>query len=192
MFDNKWFQGMEVCNGDEYYPNAHKWCLEKNLTMLGNTDIHDPDLRTRTAPDNHRTMTLVFAKEKTLPALKEALVQRRTVVWYKDRLVGRREWLEPLFQACVQVVQVWPRPKDTLAVELRNAGEIDIQLERTGKLGPAKLTLPAQTVSLVKLSGVKPGQKVELSYTATNLLIAPKTGLPVALRIVQPEAGSAR
>lgn len=192
LFENKWFHGMEVCNGDEYYPDAHQWCLDKNLTMLGTSDIHEPDLRTRSTPDNHRTMTLVFAKEKTLAGLKEALIERRTVVWYKDQLIGRREWLDPLFRACVQVVEVRPRPKDALVVEIRNRGHIDLQLERTGNLGPAKCVLPAETVSLVKLSGVKPGQPVELAYTATNLLVAPKTGLPVTLRIVQLEGGSGR
>jgi 3',5'-nucleoside bisphosphate phosphatase len=103
MFEKKWFQGMEIANGDEYYPDAHRWCLEKNLTMLGNTDIHDPDLRLRSSADNHRTINLVFAKERTLDAVKESLFAGRTVVWYKDQLIGRKDWLEPLFQACVKI-----------------------------------------------------------------------------------------
>ncbi|HYW80759.1 MAG TPA: hypothetical protein VE890_14355, partial [Thermoguttaceae bacterium] len=84
MVENKWLHGMEIANGGSYYPNAHRWCLEKNLTMLGNTDIHDPDLRQASTTDDHRTMTLVFVKEKTLDGLKEALQQGRTVVWYED------------------------------------------------------------------------------------------------------------
>ena len=35
-------QGIEVVNSDEYYPEVHRWCLEKNLTMLGNSDMHSP------------------------------------------------------------------------------------------------------------------------------------------------------
>ncbi len=105
MFDNKMFQGMEVCNGESYYPTAHKWCLEKNLTMLGNSDIHDADLRKQSTADDHRTMTLVFATEKTPAALKEALLAGRTAVWYKDQLIGRKEQLEPLFYGAVQIEQ---------------------------------------------------------------------------------------
>ena len=103
MFDNNMFQGMEVCNGETYFPTAHKWCLEKNLTMLGNSDIHDPDLRKRSTADDHRTMTLAFVTEKTPAALKEALLAGRTAVWYKDQLIGRQEQLEPLFYGAVQI-----------------------------------------------------------------------------------------
>ena len=100
MFEGKMFQGMEVCNGGSYYPTAHRWCLEKNLTMLGNSDIHDPDLLQKSTSESHRTMTLVFAAERTPAAVKEALLVGRTAVWYQDQLIGRREYLEPLFLWC--------------------------------------------------------------------------------------------
>ena len=53
---------MEVANGGHYFPDAHEWCLDRNLTMLGTSDIYQPDLNERTTPESHRTMTLVFAK----------------------------------------------------------------------------------------------------------------------------------
>ncbi len=183
MFENKWFQGMEVANGDEYYPSAHKWCLEKNLTMLGNSDIHDPDLRQTSTSLDHRTMTLVFVKEKTLAGLKEALLAGRTVVWWKDRLIGRREWLEPLFRRCVLVAPPHLRSDKAVWVEIRNACNADIRLERAGPIGPAKLDLPAGTASIVEVAVAKSPGPVELKYTTNNFLIAPGKGLPVILRI---------
>jgi len=183
MCQNKWFQGMEVCNGDGYYPNAHRWCLEKNLTMLGNTDIHDPDLRRRSTPQDHRTMTLVFAREKTLPAVKEALLTGRTVVWYKDQLIGRQEWLTPLFEQSVRVEPPHLRSDKAVWFRVRNLCDADLYLERSGKLGPAKLELPAGTTSLVQISGTQLAGPLELMYTAKNLWIAPETGLPVVLRV---------
>ena len=87
---------MEVCNGDGYFPSAHKWCMEKNLTMMGDSDIHAPDLRKKSSPHDHRTITLVFAKERTVPAIKEALQAGRTAVWFKDQIIGRREYLSPV------------------------------------------------------------------------------------------------
>jgi hypothetical protein len=183
MFQNKWFQGMEVCNGDEYYPNAHKWCLEKNLTMLGTSDIHDADRRERNTSQDHRTMTLVFAKEKTLPGLRQALLAGRTVVWWKDQLIGRKEWLEPLFRELVRVSPPHLRSDKATWVQIRNVGNADISLERSGNLGPAKLDLPAGATSLVQIATGKTQGSLELKYTAKNLLIAPDTGLPVILRI---------
>jgi len=190
MFQNKWFQGMEVCNGDEYYPNAHRWCLEKNLTMLGNSDIHDPDLRQRSTAQDHRTMTLVFVKEKTLAGLKEALLAGRTVVWYKDQLIGRKEWLEPLFSRSVQVAPPHLRSEKAVSVQIRNACDADIRLERSGNLGPALLELPARATVLVRIGVAGARGALELPYTAKNLLIAPGTGLPVVFRIPAPSAGS--
>ena len=80
-----------------YYPQAHRWCLEKGLTMLGNSDIHEPDLDDGDQPSRRSSLTLVFAKERTLESLKEALFAGRTAVWCEGKLIGREEFLEPLF-----------------------------------------------------------------------------------------------
>jgi hypothetical protein len=52
-----------------------------------------------------------------------------------------------------------------------------------GQRSPRKLTLPAQSTSLVKFSTDKPKEAIELSYTATNWLITPDKGLLVTLRV---------
>ena len=182
MFDNKLFQGMEVCNGASYYPTAHKWCLEKNLTMVGNTDIHDTDLRTQSTAADHRTMTLVFATEKTPASLKEALLAGRTAVWYKDQLIGRKEHLEPLFYGAIQIEQPITRSGKSVWLRIRNACDADIKLARSAGNGPAAITLPAQVTTLVRMSTAADDTPLDLQYTATNFLIAPETGLPVVLK----------
>lgn len=183
LLENKWLGGMEVGNGSEYYPTAHKWCLEKRLTMLGNSDIHDTDLRRQSTAQDHRTMTLVFAKERTPAALQDALVAGRTVVWYQDQLIGLREWLEPLFKGCVQVAPPHLVTPKVTWVHIRNTCDADIHLERSGDLGPAKLELPAQSTFLARIDTSANASLTELRYTATNFLIAPATGLPVVLKI---------
>jgi len=183
MYKNKWLHGMEVANGETYYPSAHKWCLEKNLTMLGTSDIHEPDRRERSTVDGHRTMTLVFVKQRNLDSLKEALQQGRTIVWYKDQLIGRKEWLEPLFAKSVQVVPPNLRSGRNAWVEIRNVCNADVRLERTGGSGPAQLVLPARATTLVKIRVGEATGPVELKYTAVNFMIAPETGLPVVLEI---------
>jgi hypothetical protein len=183
MFDNKMFQGMEVCNGVSYYPTAHKWCLEKNLTMLGNTDIHDADPRKQSTADDHRTMTLVFATEKTAASLKEALLAGRTAVWYKDQLIGRKEQLEPLFYGAIQIEQPIVRSGKSVWLRIRNTCDADIKLVRSAGNGPASITLPAQATALVRMSTAADDTPLDLQYTATNFLIAPETGLPVVLKL---------
>lgn len=186
MLQNKWLHAMEICNGDEYYPTAHQWAIEKNLTMVGNTDIHAPDLRQASTSADHRTMTLVFAKDRTLAGLKEALFAGRTLVWFKDQLIGREEWLRPLFNACVKVGQPTVRAKNHVIVEVGNLSNADIRLERRGKVGPAEIVLPANAIVSLRISASDTKKPIELDYTASNLIIAPKKGLPVTLRIPGP------
>lgn len=186
MVDNKWLHGLEVCNGDDYYPEAHKWCLQKNLTMVGGSDVHDPDLRLKNEPGDHRTMTLVFAKERTLPALKEALQQGRTAVWCKDRLIGKEEFLRPLFDASVELARPHLRTKDGISLEVRNLGDADVRLRRAGRVGPAEITLPARTTILLKIAVSDSSKPLDLTYTATNFLTGPNAGMSVTWRIPGP------
>ncbi len=73
--------GIEVVNARTYYPEAHRWCLDKKLTMLSNSDIHNPlNLDYHVQQGDHRPLTLVFATDSTLEAIKEALFDRRTAM----------------------------------------------------------------------------------------------------------------
>lgn len=190
LYDNKWLHGMEVCNGKTYYPQAHHWCLEKGLTILGNSDIHEPDLNDGDQPSVRRTMTLVFVKERTLDSLKEALFAGRTTVWSEGKLIGRPEYLEPLFAACVHVEPPHLRTANAVFAAVKNHSDIEIRLTRTGEVGPAELTLPPRTTTLLRIPTKTPGQPLELAYTAANFWIAPEQGLPVKLGIPgQADAG---
>jgi len=186
MYDRKWLHGMEVCNGGTYYPSAHKWCLEKNLTMLGNTDIHDPDLRLKSAPDNHRTMTLVFVKTRTLDGLKGALQAGRTAVWFENQIIGRAEYLEPLFHASVKLSPCHYQYRDNVYCTITNQSDVTLDLKRKGRTGPQAISLRPHTTDLLKINTKSKDKELALSYEVTNYLIAPETSLPVKLTIELP------
>ena len=42
LYAKGWLYGVEVVNGNDYYPLAHQWCIEKKLTMMGDSDVHSP------------------------------------------------------------------------------------------------------------------------------------------------------
>ncbi|MGM0490602.1 MAG: Sb-PDE family phosphodiesterase [Planctomycetota bacterium] len=182
MFEDEMFQGMEVCNGETYYPTAHRWCVEKDLTMLGTSDIHPPDLLRKSTASEHRTMTLVFAKERTPESLKEALLDGRTVVWFKDQLIGRRDYLESLFHEVVTVKQPIVRTGKNVWLQIANSCHADVNLARAGGNGPESMTVPAGATALVRFSTADSDTPLDLRYTVTNWLIKPETGLPVELR----------
>jgi len=182
LLENGWLHGMEVCNNKTYFPDAHRWCLERNLTMLGTSDAHEPDRREKSTSSDHRTLTLVFVSQWTLEGLKEALTEGRTVVWFEEQLIGRREYLEPLFERSVEVVPPVRQAGRNAWLQIRNLCDADVQLERTGNAGPEQLTLPARTTTLVKIATGGQSESVELKYVATNFIIAPDEGLPVVLK----------
>ena len=184
MHGNKWLHGMEVANGDSYYPKAHQWCLEKNLTMLGNSDIHAPSIEYRYTPQEHRTLTLIFAKEKTAESVRQALFAGRTAVWHENRLIGRAEYLRPLFDGCVTASKPhYVNGNNTVFFEVANNALIDIELKRTGGTGPTAVTLPARSKIIAKVKLSDEDRTAALSYTVTNFLIAPEKGLPVEFNL---------
>lgn len=65
--------GIEVINTVDYSEESLALALENNLTIMGTSDIHGLIDWSYTQKGNHRPITLVFAKEKSLDGLKEAL-----------------------------------------------------------------------------------------------------------------------
>lgn len=91
--------GMEVVNSIEYYPDVLTWCLEKKCAILGNSDSHDPiGFEYHSSPDRLRPMTLVFAKERSAAAIKEAILARRTAIKRGGELIGEEQWLRQIFE----------------------------------------------------------------------------------------------
>ena len=181
LYDNKWLGGVEVLNGSVYYPEAHQWCLDKGLAMLGNSDVHQPSMHKSTETGDHRALTLVFVKEFTQDGVKEALNAARTAAWDENRAIGREEHLSPLFDASVEVFAPHHKDRKNLWVEIKNNSDLTYELKRTGKIGPGRITLEANAKIIVRMENVEKNGNVTLEYTAENVLIAPNKGLPVKL-----------
>jgi hypothetical protein len=186
--------GIEVVNGRDYYPEAHQWAVEKNLTMFSNSDIHAPiTLDYHVHTDDHRPLTLVFAKEKTIDSLKEALFARRTVVYSAHKLIGDEQFLRPIFEKSVRVDQAAIQflAKKKVTVQVSNDSDIDYVLELVsapeGMTAPKQLILPPlKTVLLPLESGFRPPgptSKNALVYRVTNLLVAPGRAMEATLPI---------
>jgi hypothetical protein len=178
-----WLHGIEICNGETYYREAHEYALEKNLTLIGTSDIHGPDLERRTTPTAHRTLTLVFPETRTPEAIRKALLEGKTLVWYQDMLIGREPILGQYFGQCLKVRPPHLRTQNRVFTVFENNSAVDIKLERSGKIGPASLTIPAGARVLVAVGTSQPKQPLTLEYVVTNWWIAPDTGLPVKIQL---------
>ncbi len=192
--DLGWMHGLEVFNGRSYYVNAHQWALDHNLTLMATTDVHDPiDEAYNYAAGEHRTMTLVFAKEKTPEAIKEALFDRRTVAFSANTLIGREEWLRPLVENSIVVENPDIRlaGKTAFYVALRNtcASPFTLKLaERTNGISASDtLTLPAGQTIMMRIQGggnaPEGNAPVTITYAVTNALLAPDTPLKITVAL---------
>lgn len=184
LYEKDLLHGIEVYN-NEYYPEALDWANEKKLTMLGNTDVHDPiQLK-----GEHRTLTLVFAKSRTIGGIKEALFNRRTVVYYGNTLIGESKYLEPLFFESLEFDKssLRLRNKVSRSVQIKNNSDIDYDLELlqpgVGFEAPKTITLKAHHVTALELSGnsdeLNKIRTLDVFYQVKNMKITSKDNLVV-------------
>lgn len=186
LFEKKQLHAIEICNGGEFYAESFPWAVERNLTLLGCSDQHEPFGDQAWTAENHRTMTLVFALERTLDAVREALFAGRTAVWWKNQLIGREQELTPLFAACIEVGTIRKRTDDYFWVEIKNRSEVDIRLERVGRDKPPVVVLPAKAISLVSFPAPLTGHPDPISCRVANFLVGP--GQPLSVKLAIPRS----
>jgi len=127
LLQQGFLHGIEIANGNLYCPESHRWCLEKNLTMIGTSDAHAPVAPF--APGRHRTMTLVFARSRTEEAVHEALRERRTAVLFENHVIGEERNLKTLFESAVEI-SVTRTNETTAQITFRNKSDLTFHLRR--------------------------------------------------------------
>ena len=192
LYKKGWLKGIEIVNSKSYYPEVFQWAIDKKLTLVGNSDIHSP---IRFSYDSnlgqHRPLTLVFAKDRTINALREALEAGRTAVYFEDKIMGHEKELRQLFAEIVEVQNpklVVGSAKKTY-VNLHNHCDIDLVLTSTESTGPFEkpqtIKLPAHLtvrISLSKIDQAKVNGPVELDYIVENFISGPEQPLKVQIK----------
>ena len=180
-----------------YSPESHKWALDNNLAVLGNSDCHAPFF---TEIDylggDHRPVTLVFATEKTLESVREALDARRTAVLAEDMVYGREQELAPLFKACVKV-KSRKFTKTGVTFTLENKSSIPIVLTKApgseGLWFPRYIVIPPFSTQSVKarpllVDNKQPKfdasmQEVVINFNVDNFLVGPNKPLSFSVSV---------
>ena len=91
--------GIEVVNTDEFYPGIIDRARESNYFVAANSDIHGTTALDYRLQGYDRPMTLIFAKEKTLESIREALEAKRTLAYGFNTLSGDEQLLKDFFAA---------------------------------------------------------------------------------------------
>lgn len=180
LLERGWLHGIEFFNDSEYYPLVFTMCEQNNLALTGNSDVHGVISEVYTGDENiHRPMTLVFAKERTHDALKEALFARKTMVFFHDKLVGRADLAGQFFNACVSVSKPYQENEKSVFIEITNNTDIPFYLENGKNGAPASMRLAPGSATRVVLS-----RKVAspLVYDVKNIITGEDKVLRVELR----------
>ena len=125
--------GIEIMNGSEFYPKALTRAWKYNFFVSSNTDIHQPSAERYERYGARRNMTLIFAKDKSLESLREAIDARRTLAYSYGTLAGSEELLRKFFKASIEVREISVDKKGRRQIIVTNHSSVDWWLAREGK-----------------------------------------------------------
>lgn len=195
--------GIEIANGRSYYPEAHRWALERKLAILGNSDVHQPtgmDYALREG--DRRPVTLVFAKERTSTALQAALFARQTAVLAGGQLYGEERFVRPIVERAlvVKTPQLRVTPRGRVLLQVANISDVDFELKRASELAevtaPATVAVPGGRTVIVELSAkvnAPTGRRaLALPYRVVNVLPEPDRPLEISLHVDVEFLGSGK
>lgn len=155
--------GIEVANGVTFYPNMIDRCLEENLFMAANTDIHGTTAEYYGAFGLRRNMTFILAHDKSLESVREALEQRRTMGYCAGQITGEESLLKALFEGSVKIeLQGVDKRKKQRYYVITNSSSLDYTLYR--EKASQEWTLPAMSSIRVNFP-----MKMPLELTVMNM-----------------------
>lgn len=93
---------VELFNSHEWYPKVLDWFDEYKIPMVANSDSHNP-IRVYYNEGKLRPMTLVFAKERTMESLKEAMFAGRMLALFDSNLAGDPDLIKQLIKNSLQI-----------------------------------------------------------------------------------------
>ena len=176
--DKGLLHGIEIANGKNYSEDAFQIALDNNLTLFGVSDVHDLiDWDYEPHKGGHRPVTLVFAEERTADSMKEALFDRRTVVWYKNWLMGRKAHLQPLLEASLAFSDAAYRDAEILSVTIRNHSDADFHLRSLSPYGlhrhAATFTVPQHSSERLMVRTGTAVESITMEFEVLNAFVAP-------------------
>lgn len=176
--------GLEVYNANVYSKETHQWCIDKKLAVLGNSDVHGPlYFEWQAEKVAHRPITIVFANKFSSESIKEALLNRRTVVWYDQQLIGEEKYLQAIFDSSVTInkKEILANGNDWTNIQITNNSDVEYQLKLVDENPylqfPKELKIFANQTLNINLRAKKDDlpikEKIEVRYEVMNLFISP-------------------
>lgn len=177
IYNEGLMQGMDV-NNINTYPTLLKWANEKKLTITCGSDVHDA-MEPQCSNKPFRNITLVFAKNNSVNAIREALLAGRTAAFFQNMLAGKYEYLKAIVDESIQIVPLPTVMEHTSRyVQLKNSSAINYELQlvesEKGVNMPEKITLVGNSSTLISMgigindSTVLKKNNISVKYKVNN------------------------
>ena len=130
VYDEKLIDGIEVMNTAEFYPKAITRALKYNLFMSSNSDIHG--VTERVDGQTRRNMTFIYAKDKSLASLREALEAHRTIAYSFGTIAGEETLLRKFVKAALEVREAGADRKGKMQYVVKNNTSVEFLVHFEG------------------------------------------------------------
>lgn len=186
FFRDNLLHGIEVANGDGYSEEAFRIALEYGLTVLGTSDVHGLiDWDYPSSIGAHRPVTLILSESNSSDAIKSSLFSGKTVVWFKNNLIGLEDNILELTNSYLKAKKVEILENSDIArVEIDNVSDVRfiIQvLDQSSVVNESNLIeiAPNEKTVLQIDNGIDKGS---LDVKILNAFIAPNKNLLTTLK----------
>ena len=186
FFRDNLLHGIEVANGDGFSEEAFRIALEYGLTVLGTSDVHGLiDWDYPSSIGAHRPVTLILSESNSSDAIKSSLFSGKTVVWFKNNLIGLEDNILELTNSYLEAKKVEILENSDIArVEIENVSDVRfiIQvLDKSSVVNESNLIeiAPNEKTVLQIDNGIEKGS---LDVKILNAFIAPNKNLLTTLR----------
>ena len=172
--------GIEVVNTNEYSEEALQIALDNNLAIIGTSDVHELiEWDYDSSKNEHRPVTLILSEERNQNSIKEALLDRRTIVFYKNKLIGKEENLVPLLNSILGFKSLGYRGNTSiLRVEISNNSSSDMTLKNLSAYNFSRsddyIFIPKNDTKTIMVKTLEAIKAVELKFEILNAITAPK------------------
>ena len=172
--------GIEVVNTEEYSEEALQIALDNNLAIIGTSDVHELiEWDYDSSKNEHRPVTLILSEKRNQNSIKEALLDRRTIVFYKNKLIGKEENLVPLLDSILGFKSLGYRGDTSiLRVEISNNSSSDMTLKNLSAYNFSRsddyIFIPKNETKTIMVKTLEVIKAIKLKFEVLNAITAPK------------------
>ena len=179
--------GIEVANETIFSDEAITIALENNLTILGTSDIHGiADWKFKIPEGGHRPITFVLSEKNESKHIKEGLFDGKTIVWFKDLMIGKEENLLKLLKANISVSSITYEQNEIIGkIILKNLSANPLNLKYTGKYtfheDGSVFIIPPYKEKILKVKTLSRKKSLALPFEVLNAIVGAKKHLNLTL-----------